>query len=73
MLFHSWQFAVFGIVVYLVYLLLCRSRFALHWLLAASLFFYGWTGPRFVLLLLYATAVNFAAGAMIERSSRKKL
>jgi D-alanyl-lipoteichoic acid acyltransferase DltB (MBOAT superfamily) len=73
MLFHSWQFAVFGIVVYLVYLLLCRSRFALHWLLAASLFFYGWTGPRFVLLLLYATAANFAAGAMIERSSRRKL
>ena len=73
MLFHSWQFAVFGVVVYLVYLLLCRSRFSLHWLLAASLFFYGWAGKRFVLLLLYATAINFAAGVMIERSSRKKL
>jgi D-alanyl-lipoteichoic acid acyltransferase DltB (MBOAT superfamily) len=73
MLFHSWQFAVFGVAVYLVYLLLSRTRFALHWLLAASLFFYGWTGPRFVLLLLYATAVNFAAGAMMERSPRRKL
>jgi D-alanyl-lipoteichoic acid acyltransferase DltB (MBOAT superfamily) len=73
MLFQSWQFAVFGVVVYLVYLLLCRTRFSLHWLLAASLLFYGWTGPRFVLLLLYATALNFAAGVMVERSSRRKL
>jgi len=73
MLFHSWQFAAFGVVVYLVYLLLCRTRFSLHWLLVASLVFYGWAGPRFVLLLLYATAVSFAAGVMIERSSRKKL
>ena len=41
MLFHSWQFAAFGVTVYLVYLLLCRTRFALHWLLAVSLVFYG--------------------------------
>jgi len=73
MLFHSWQFAVFGVVVYLVYLLLCRTRFSLLWLLVASLFFYGCTGPRFVLLLLYAIALNFAAGVMMERSSRRKL
>ena len=73
MLFHSWPFAVFGIVVYLGYLLLSRTRLGLLWLLAASLFFYGWAGPRFVLLLLYVIAVNFAAGLMIERSGRKKL
>lgn len=73
MLFHSWQFAAFGITVYLVYLLLCRTRFALHWLLAASLFFYGWVNPAFVLLLLYVVVVNFGAGLMIERSPRRKL
>jgi D-alanyl-lipoteichoic acid acyltransferase DltB (MBOAT superfamily) len=73
MLFHSWPFAVFGIVVYLGYLLLSRTRLGLLWLLAASLFFYGWAGSRFVLLLLYVIAVNFAAGLMIERSGRKKL
>jgi D-alanyl-lipoteichoic acid acyltransferase DltB (MBOAT superfamily) len=73
MLFHSWQFAAFGAVVYLVYLLLCRSRFSLHWLLVASLFFYGWAGPRFVLLLLYAAGLNFAAGQMMARSRRRKL
>ncbi len=73
MLFHSWPFAAFGLVVYLVYLLLCRTRFALHWLLAASLFFYAWAGPRFVLLLLYVIAVNFVAGLTIAHSPRKKL
>jgi D-alanyl-lipoteichoic acid acyltransferase DltB (MBOAT superfamily) len=41
--------------------------------LAASLFFYAWAGPRFVLLLLYVIAVNFVAGLMIARSPRKKL
>ncbi|MGD0112888.1 MAG: MBOAT family O-acyltransferase [Armatimonadota bacterium] len=73
MLFHSWQFAVFGVVVYLVYLLLSRSRFSLHWLLLASLVFYGFAGPTFVLLLLYAAALNFAAAVMMERGARKKL
>lgn len=73
MLFHSWQFAVFGGAVYLAYLVLCRTRFSLHCLLAASLVFYGWIGPRFVFLLLYTTAVNFVAGAMIARSARRKL
>ncbi|MFB3882745.1 MAG: MBOAT family protein [Armatimonadota bacterium] len=73
MLFHSWQFAVFGAIVYVVYLLLGRTRFSLHWLLAASLVFYGWMGPQFVLLLIYATAVNYIAGAMVERSERRKL
>jgi D-alanyl-lipoteichoic acid acyltransferase DltB (MBOAT superfamily) len=83
MLFHSWQFAAFGVTVYLVYLLLCRTKLGLHWLLGASLLFYGlashslgegwWAGPRFVLLLVYVIAVNFAAGVMLERSGRKKL
>jgi D-alanyl-lipoteichoic acid acyltransferase DltB (MBOAT superfamily) len=73
MLFHSWQFAIFAAAVYLGYLLVSRRALGTHWLLAASLVFYAWAGPRFVLLLLYATAVNFAAGVMLERSSRRKV
>jgi D-alanyl-lipoteichoic acid acyltransferase DltB (MBOAT superfamily) len=73
MLFHSWQFAAFGVTVYLVYLLLCRTRFALHWLLAVSLVFYGWAAPPLVLLLLYVIVVNYAAGLMIARSPSRKL
>ena len=73
MLFHSWQFAVFGVIVYLVYILLCRTRFSLHWLLGASLVFYGWAAPPFVLLLVYVIGVSFAAGAMVERGARRKL
>ena len=73
MLFHSWQFAVFGAVAYLVYLLLCKTRFSLHWLLGASLVFYGWTVPPFVLLLVYVIGVSFVAGTMIARGTRRKL
>ena len=73
MLFQSWPFAAFGITVYLVYLLLCRTRFSLPWLLIASLLFYGWAGPGFALLLLYMIGVSFVAGLVIERSSKRKL
>jgi hypothetical protein len=41
MLFHTWIFAVFFVIVYAGYLLLRPTRFWLHWLLIASYVFYG--------------------------------
>ena len=73
MLFHSWPFALFFVVSYVVYLGLCRTRLGLPWLLAASLFFYGWSGPRFVALLGYVIGVNFLVGLMVAREGRRKL
>ena len=73
MLFHTWHFLIFFGVVYGVYRWLRRTRFSLYWLLAASYFFYGWWNPAFLLLILYATAVNFFAVVLMERSRRKKL
>ena len=43
------------------------SRWALAWLLLASLFFYGWWAPKFVFLLLGSMAGNFALGGVIAR------
>ncbi len=59
MLFHSWYFAIFFAVVYLFYLPLRKTRFYLHWLLAASYFFYGWWNPLYLLLIAYSTAINY--------------
>ena len=75
MLFNSLNFAAFAVIVYLGYLLLCRTKFALYWILAASLVFYGWSGPRVtsLSLLTYAILLNYVASAMVERSPRKKL
>jgi D-alanyl-lipoteichoic acid acyltransferase DltB (MBOAT superfamily) len=41
---------------------------AAAWVGAASLFFYGWWNPKYVLLLLVSIAVNFAVGRSIARS-----
>jgi alginate O-acetyltransferase complex protein AlgI len=43
---------------------------ALAWLLAASLFFYGWWNPRFVPLLLGSIAANYALGQHILSLAR---
>jgi len=40
-------------------------RLAALWLVAASLFFYGWWNSRFVGLLLSSVAFNYAAGYLI--------
>jgi alginate O-acetyltransferase complex protein AlgI len=40
------------------------------WLACASLFFYGWWNPRFVLLLLGSVVFNYGTGYLIGRSPR---
>ena len=45
MLFHTYTFAVFFTIVYTVFLLLRKTKYWVHWLLAASYVFYGWWNP----------------------------
>jgi D-alanyl-lipoteichoic acid acyltransferase DltB (MBOAT superfamily) len=73
MLFHTWQFFFFFLVAYLVYLPLRRTRFYLHWLLAASYFFYAWWNPLYLLLMAYATAVNYYAVVLMSKGRARKL
>ncbi len=73
MLFHSWHFAIFFIIVYSIYLPLRKTKFYLHWLLAASYVFYGWWNPLYLLIIGYATAANYFAVVLMQRSQRKKL
>ena len=72
MLFHTWHFFLFFLVVYLVYLPLRKTRFYLHWLLAASYFFYGWWSPFYLLLIAYSTAINYYAVTLMAKGRRKK-
>lgn len=72
MLFHSWNFAIFFVIVYLVYLPLRKTRFYLHWLLAASYLFYGCWNPLYLLLISYSTAVNYYAVVLMQESPQKK-
>ena len=71
MLFHSQPFILGFLPVCLAGCFLlgqAAGRVAAHaWLLAASLFFYGWWNPPFVLLLLGSITANFTLGEHILR------
>ena len=73
MLFHSWRFAIFFIIIYAVYLPLRKTRYYVHWLLLASYVFYAWWNPLYLFLVLYSTAANYFAVAFMERGQRRKL
>src|SRR5437016_2953169 len=74
MLFNSLAF-VFGFlpVTLVGFLALARVRPRLSelWLVAASLFFYGWWNPKYLILLLASIAFNYSAGYAIAREVRK--
>ena len=50
------------------------THWALRWLVVASLFFYGWWNPKFVLLLAGSILANYVIGLQIhQRVSRRWL
>lgn len=61
MLFQDWTFAVFLLAFYPVYLVLQGTRLRVPWLLVASYVFYGCFEPVYLLLILYASCVDFVA------------
>jgi len=65
-LFNSFAFAIFIIVVLAIYQALRTPRFQNPFLLAGSLFFYGFGGPWFVLLILLCALTAYAAAITIE-------
>lgn len=71
MLFNSLSFLAFFPLVVLVYGIIPR-RLRYIWLLLASWFFYMCWNPRYILLLLFSTAVTYAAGIMIGKAGDRK-
>ncbi len=72
MLFHTWTFIIFFIIFYLGYLPIRRTRFKMAWLVGASYFFYGWWNPLYLILIAYATSVDYFAVTRMARGGRKK-
>ncbi len=73
MLFHTWTFVLFFLIVYPVHLALKRTRLKLPWLLLASYVFYGWWNPLYLFLIAYTTLVNYVAVILMEKTSGRKL
>jgi len=72
MLFHTWPFVLFFLIVYPIYLALKGTRFRLPWLLTASYFFYAWLNPLYLVLILYATAVDYTVVVGMSKNTRRK-
>ena len=54
-------------IVLLIYVLLPGIRARNTWLLLASLVFYAWGEPGFILMLLLSALVNYVIGRAMER------
>lgn len=75
MLFNSYEFifAFLPLVVVVFFLLGQASReWALRWVIATSLFFYGWWRPLNVLIIAPSVLINFALARLLQRLLKKE-
>ncbi|HYV40119.1 MAG TPA: MBOAT family O-acyltransferase [Gemmataceae bacterium] len=74
MLFHTWVFFVFFLIVYPVFLLVRKNNRLMNlWLMIASYTFYGWWNYWYLLLLFGTSAIDYLMVLLMERkqSTRK--
>ncbi|MSQ95777.1 MAG: MBOAT family protein [Gemmataceae bacterium] len=74
MLFHTWVFLVFCLIVFPVYLLVRKNNRLMNlWFMIASYTFYGWWNPWYLLLLFGTSAIDYWMVLLMERkqSTRK--
>ena len=50
-----------------------KANIAIAWLVGASLFFYGWWNPAYLILLLFSIIFNFSVGVFLSRNSKGNL
>jgi D-alanyl-lipoteichoic acid acyltransferase DltB (MBOAT superfamily) len=76
MLFNSYTFILVFLPVTLIvfYLIGARGhhRIAVSWLVAASLFFYGWWNPAYLGLILGSMLFNYAVGVALGSGTTKQ-
>jgi len=73
MLFHTWPFALFFIIVYPAYLALKNTKLRVPWLLAVSYFFYACFNPLYLILIAYSTLLDYAVVMKMAKSTRRKM
>ncbi len=74
MVFSSLTFLLLFLPILYLLLFLSRSpRWRNGVLIAASLFFYGWGEPVWILAMLFSTAVNYVCALAIDATERKGL
>src|SRR5438270_9994502 len=71
MLFHTWPFLLFLLIVLPIFFALRKTRLWLPWLTVASYFFYGWWNPYYLLLVFYSTLLDFCLVALMDHCPRE--
>ena len=66
MLFSSMEFLFLFFPVTLAVCFILPRGARNYWLLAASLFFYAWGEPKYVLLMLFSTVFDYCNGLGIR-------
>src|SRR6201987_4830651 len=73
MLFHTWVFVIFFLIVYPVYLLVRKNNQLMNlWLMIASYTFYGWWNPWYLLLLFGTSAIDYWMVLLMERKQETR-
>jgi alginate O-acetyltransferase complex protein AlgI len=70
MLFHTFPFLVFVVVVFAVYWSLPRHRWRMVWLLAASCAFYMSWNPWLISLIFLSASIDYVVALVMERTER---
>lgn len=70
MLFNSSVFLWLFLPMVLVLNNLIKAKYSNYFLLAASLLFYAWGEPVYVLLMLFSIALNWAFGLLIDKREK---
>ncbi|TAI48578.1 MBOAT family O-acyltransferase [Flagellimonas allohymeniacidonis] len=74
MLFNSVDFAIFLPVVFLLYWFVFHKNITVQnvLLVVASYFFYGWWDPRFLLLIVFSSLVDYSVGLLLSRTQAQR-
>jgi len=74
MLFNSYEFLFLFLPICLGFFFLAGRldrEIAIIWLVLASLFFYGWWNPAYLILILFSMIVNFVLGKVLTLSFKR--
>ena len=73
MLFHTWVFAIFFLIVFPVYLLVRKNNRLMNgWLMIASYVFYGYWYWPYIILLFSTSAIDYLMVVLMERKQKTR-
>ena len=73
MVFSSSIFLFFFLPLVIAGYYLLKENYRLNFLLFASLFFYAWGEPKYVLIMLLSIVINYSFGILIHKNSANRI